>query len=448
VKDGLREIARLWRQFLPLSLSDVTMAAGDPAITATLANLPDARSNLGAVGIAKSIAVFFESPIIMLLHASNAMAPAAAARRALWRFMVWAVTLLTLALALLSLPAAFPAVGEGLMGVDPALSETVRNVLLLLTLWPAAIGWRRYYQGLLIRAGHARWVARAGIARLLLVVGVLYLGFLNQVSGAMLAGMALVGGVLLEAVVVTAAARRTGASAPPSTEVVAKLPRDVKGVWKFYWPLANSMVVVWGGRALLIALVARSTDSALALAAWPAAWSFVLVVANASRMVQQIIIRNREALPGVLLATFAGTVGLSLSLLLLLAGWTPAGQMIIGSFVGNDPGLLRAVQPVVLATAVVPLLVSMQNALQGFLIGAGETGRVNSATWIGTAVLLLVAFVGVRSGVAGATAAAVAMVLGMVAENIWLGVKLAGSHLSRRSGQTLSALPAQTEDAV
>jgi Na+-driven multidrug efflux pump len=449
VKESLRVIGHLWRQFLPLSLSDVTMAAGDPAITATLTHLPDARSSLGAVGIAKSIAVFFESPIIMLLHASNAMAPAAAARKALWRFMVGAVTLLTIALVFLSLPSVFPAVGQRLMGVEPGLAETARNVLLVMALWPAAIGWRRYYQGLLIRAGHAPWVARAGIARLLLVLAVLYLGYVNEASGALLAGLALASGVVLEAAIVTVAARRTGATIPPVTEMPTPLPRNVREVWRFYWPLANSMVVVWGGRALLIALIARSVDSALALAAWPAAWSFVLVVANASRMVQQVIIRHKGELPGTLLAGFAASVGLALSLLLLLVGWTPPGQVVIGSFVGNDPELLAAVQPVVLATAVVPFLVAMQNALQGFLIGGGHTGRINAATWVGTATLLLTALAGVKAGFAGATTAAVAMVLGLFAESLTLGAKLGAAYLVERlRKRSLAPLAAQREDAV
>ncbi|MBC7541331.1 MAG: hypothetical protein H7338_01225, partial [Candidatus Sericytochromatia bacterium] len=79
---------QLWRQFLPLSLTDVTMAFGDPLTTATIAHLPDANANLAAVGVAKTLAVFFESPIIMVLHASNALSPSAQARQALWRFVL------------------------------------------------------------------------------------------------------------------------------------------------------------------------------------------------------------------------------------------------------------------------------------------------------------------------------------------------------------------------
>ena len=81
-----RQLIKLWQQFIPLSLSDVTMALGDPLTTTTLAHLPDPRANIAAVGVAKAIAIFCESPIIMLLHASNALAPTQASRQALWKF--------------------------------------------------------------------------------------------------------------------------------------------------------------------------------------------------------------------------------------------------------------------------------------------------------------------------------------------------------------------------
>lgn len=48
----------LWAQFLPLSVSDITMAVGDPLLTTTVAHLPDARANLAALGVVKAIAVF------------------------------------------------------------------------------------------------------------------------------------------------------------------------------------------------------------------------------------------------------------------------------------------------------------------------------------------------------------------------------------------------------
>jgi progressive ankylosis protein len=176
------------------------------------------------------------------------------------------------------------------------------------------------------------------------------------------------------------------------------------------------MMLVWGARAALVGIVARAQDGVIALAAWPAAWGLVLVIANSTRMVQQIIIRNRKLMADRLLITFAITVGMVCSLILLLVSVTPISAQAIGWFIGNDQELILRVRPVLLICAVIPLLVAFQNAIQGFLVSEGRTWMVNYATWIGAAVMLGVAYWGVQSGQLGSTSAAIGMVLGGVIE--------------------------------
>jgi progressive ankylosis protein len=397
----------LWREFLPLSLSDVTMALGDPLQTTTLAHLPDARNNLAAVGIAKSIAIFFESPIIMILHASNALAPNPQSRRALWRFVLIAGGGLSLLLFIIALPFVFPILGDRVLGIPPVLIPIAQQVLFLMGPWAGAIAWRRYFQGLLIHHGQANAVAKASLWRLGTVAGILGLGFLRQ------AGLALVSGAIVEAVVVTIAARRSGVTvlpAPPTDAKLQALPTNLRQVFKFYAPLANSMMVVWGGRVLLVGVIARSQDSALALAAWTAAWGVVLVIANSTRMIQQIIIKYRHKLPDRQLLQFTLTVGFVCSFVLLIMGNTSLGSGMIQAFVGNDPELVDRIRPVLQICTLVPLLVALQNATQGFLVSAGRTGTVNLSTWLGTGTLLLVATLCISLGLPGALAAAIAMV--------------------------------------
>lgn len=182
---------------------------------------------------------------------------------------------------------------------------------------------------------------------------------------------------------------RLGATAVPPLETVAGLPVDLSGVWRFYRPLANSMLVVWGGRALLLGVIARAQDGLTALAAWPTAWGFVLVVSNATRMVQQVVIRNRSQLDASVLARFVAAVGGACSALLLAIAATDWGARLLDGFVGYDAELLARVRPAILLCSAVPLIVAVQNALQGLAIGAGKTQRVNQATWGGTLVLLL-----------------------------------------------------------
>ena len=413
-------LGRLWREFIPLSLSDVTMAAGDPLLTATLAHLPDARSNLAAVGIARTLAIFFESPIIMLLHASNAVAADRRSRQVLWQFMLLAGGSLSLGLGLLAIPAIFDRVAERFLGIPTALVDTVWQALLLLLLWPFAIAWRRYFQGLLIYHGNSQSIARASIARLMTMGLILAIGVAINGSGAILAGAALIGGVLLEACWITIVAYRCGATVPPPLPEKVTLPQTLPSIWRFYRPLATSMLVTWGGRAILVGLVARSIDAPIALAAWPAASGLVLIISNSTRMVQQIIIKYQGIVPARLLLKFALSVGGSCSVLLLLISTTPVGEAIVSGFIGSDRILANNIKPVLIIFAVMPLLVALQNALQGFLVGAGTTTNVNRATWIGTTVLLAIAWPTVNSGWGGAIAAATATVIALSIEVCWL----------------------------
>jgi progressive ankylosis protein len=409
-------IGQLWREFLPLSLSDVTMAFGDPLTTTTLAHLPDARTNIAAVGIAKSLAIFFESPIIMILHASNALAPTPASRRALWRFVLLAGGGLSGLLMLLALPIVFNLVGDRFLGIPLLLSPTVQRVLILMGLWPFAIAWRRYFQGLLIHNGQGKAVAQASLWRLATVAGILGGGFWLQASGATIAGLSLVLGVIVEAIVVTVVFNRLKVVAVLDSIPDKPLPQNIPQVLRFYWPLANSMMVAWGGRTLLVGVIARATDAPLALAAWPAAWGLVLVIANSTRMVQQIIIKYRDRVADTRLLKFALTVGASGSLLLLLMSTTPIGTQMIQGFIGSDPDLVDRIRPVLLICTFNPLLVATLNAVQGFMVSEGRTGSVNLATWIGTAMLLGVAAIAVNVGCSGAIAAAIAMLAAMLME--------------------------------
>lgn len=409
----------LWREFLPLSLSDVTMACGDPLQTTTLAHLPDARNTIAAVGIARSIAIFFESPIIMILHASNALAPNPDSRRALWRFVLLAGSGLSGLLFLLAVPIVFSVVGDRALGIPPALSPIARQVLLLMGPWAFAIAWRRYFQGLLIYDGRSKAIATASLWRLGTIALIMGVGFWQKAAGGLLAGLAMVSGAIVEAVVVTIAARRyrvTDLPAPPTDPKLKALPKNLPEVIKFYIPLANSMMVVWGGRMLLVGILARSQDSALALAAWTAAWGVITVISNSTRMVQQIIIKYRHQVSDTRLLKFTLTVGLVCSFALFVMSGTPIGNTIVTAFVGDDRALVASIKPVLQICTIIPLLVALQNATQGFLVSAGRTGTVNLSTWLGTGTLLFMATLMVNIGISGAIAAAIAMVSSLTIE--------------------------------
>lgn len=429
----------LLRRLLPLSLSDVVMAVGDPLQTMTLTRLADPQLTLAAVGIVKAVANFMESPIIMMLHASTALTRQRGSRAALWRFMLALGGGLTVMFVLLGLGPFYSLLMGTVFDASPALAGVAQVPFLLLVGWPFAIAWRRFFQGMLIAHGGGRYVGFASFGRLGWTLGALGVGLWLRGNGAVVAGLTMIGGVVVEALLVTRFARATGAAEAPPVDAGDDLPSSMDGVARFYAPLATTMLGVWGGRALLLAIVARAADAPVAMAAWPAALGFVVLVANASRMVQQVIIATlsscrdtRSSALDALLTRFALCAGLACASLLALLAWTGPGNAALSAMLGGDAPLVAAALPVFRVATMFPVLVAVQNALQGFSIFGGDTAAVNQATWIGVVTVLTLAVVLVASGVGGALAAATALVTGTVVEVAWLWRRLQMARSSHR----------------
>lgn len=409
----------LWRRFWPLSLSDVVMTAGDPLQSMALTRLPDPQLNLAAIGIVKALANFVESPIIMVLHASTALTGSNASRRSLARFVCILALALTALFALLAWPPLYRWTLTHGYEADATLSARAFPALVIMLSWPAVIAWRRYYQGMLIRHARGRYLAWASAGRLLALVSALVLGLHLQGLGAVVAAASLMVSLLVEALLVTAFAVTTGATAwKPESD--PHLPASVPAVARYYAPLAQTMLLVWGGRAALVALVARAVDAPVALAAWPAAWGFVLLVGNSTRMVQQLIIAHERETTAGLLLRFTGLVGLGCSGLLAALSFSQGGQQLLLHMLGGDAPLVSAALPVLQLGSLCPILIALQNAHQGYGILRGRNRHLQRAALAGIVLTLSVTCVLIRFQVPGALAAMLGMVVGLAAEVLYL----------------------------
>lgn len=414
----------------PLSLSDVVMALGDPLQVMALTRLADPTTSLATMGVVKAIANLLESPVIVMLHASTALAKRAESRAALWRFMLALSSTLTLIFMLLCLPGIYSRLLQDVFGVGPAVTDAARIPFLIMVAWPAIIAWRRYYQGLLIdgSSGHCLGLASGG--RILTVVTILVCGVALRGDGPIVAALALIGGVLAEALLITLFARGRVACDPVQADT-PPLPSTMSEVARFYAPLATSMLLVWGGRAALVALIARTEGGTLALAGWLAGWGLVLLIANATRMVQQITISTWRTVGTLRLLGFSSVAGGLCCSLLVLLGWSAAGQRILFFLWGGDPEVCRLALQVIQIGAVLPCLVATQNVLQGVCIAKGRPGIVQNATVAGVIAVLLSALLLSSAAVPGALMGSVSVIFGLVIE---IGALTAGARYARSAG--------------
>lgn len=409
----------LARQLVPLSLSDAAMALADPLLAITLTRLPAPEVQLAALGVVKALANFLESPIIMVLHASTALSGWSRSRHALARFVLLLASLLTLLFLTLSLPTTHAWLTGKVYSLVPEVAAATRLPLLIMCLWPALIAWRRIHQGQLILQGRGKFMGMASLFRVAAFIVTLGLGSRFGLAGASLGALAMMGGLWVEALLVVYWTRQQPLL---EREPAQPLPTDLPGVSAYYAPLALTMLLMWGGRAALVAVLARAQDSELALAAWSASWGFVILIANLSRMVQQLVIKYARQVPAARLAALGLMAGGFCSFMLTLLGHTPPGRELLALLIGGDPKLFAAAQAVVGYSLLVPLLVAAQNVLQGFCIVVGRNTWVNGAGLVGVALTLLAARWGVQQGWPGASVGAGAVALGLLAEVSLLAV--------------------------
>ena len=193
-------VLRFW---LPLAASWLLMATESVVVNAIIARTAEAKLQLAALGVALSLAYAVESPIISLLTASNALARDRDSFRLLRRFALVLNALVTAAMLLLSLTPLFNIAVVRLIGAPTEIAAKVRPTLWALTLWPAAIGFRRFHQGVMIWHGYTRQIGYGTAIRLCTAVGVSLAGLIwGRLDGATVGGLALGASALAESLYV------------------------------------------------------------------------------------------------------------------------------------------------------------------------------------------------------------------------------------------------------
>ena len=402
------------------------MSAEGPYVAAIIARMPEAAFNLAAYGVAFSLAWLVESPIMMLLTASNSLVRDRHSFLALRRFAYRMNAALTAAMVILVVPPVFGFVGERLMGLPLEVAGRAHVAVAILIPWPAAIGYRRFYQGILVRHGLTRRVAYGTVVRLLsmsITAGALALW--SPLGGASIGGAALAVGVVVEAAASRLMARRvvTSLLAEPAGRAGTAAPLTQRAIVRFYYPLALTSMISLVTGPLLTFFMARGRAPIESLAVLPVVQSLVFLFRSGGVAFQEVgvalIGRGLEHQREVGRSCRNLAAGASAALALVL--FTPLADGWLRQVSGLPPDLASFA---LLPARLLVLLPAMEYWLsyqRSRYILTGQTRVITLATAIEVAGIALLLFVCIGwLGMIGAVAGSVAQISGRFASNMFL----------------------------
>lgn len=408
-----RKIAAFW---LPLFSTWLMMGAEGPFIAAIIARLGDPTFNLAAFGVAFSLGMFFEAPIIMMLSATNALVKGRQTYLKLRRFNNALNLLITLAMLLVLLPPVFFWLTERLIGMPPSVARLTRQATLFLIPWPAAIGYRRFYQGILIGNHLPHRVAFGTLVRLGSMAGtalLLYLG--SPLPGACVGTAALAAGVIMEALASRVMAGPLVRKLLASPEGDGARPLQNRELAAFYFPLALTSLLGLAVHPMMAFFMGKSRLPIESLAVLPVVNSLTFVFRSAGLSFQEAAIallkKGGEGYRS--LRSFAWVLGIAASGLLAVIAFSPAVTWWFHGVSGLSLELAGLAVLPIRIFAVIPALEVLLAFQRARLVVGQCTHPITKATAIEVAVIAAVLLLAVSgTGLVGVTAAALAAVSG------------------------------------
>ncbi|MCY3896989.1 MAG: hypothetical protein OXF86_00350 [Caldilineaceae bacterium] len=423
----------------PLALSWLMMSIADPVVSAGITRLPQPELELAAFGVAQPIAILMESPIIYMLGTGVALVRNRAMYQLVWRFMLHLSLLMTLASALLFFTPAYHVMTRTLLGLSEDVATAARPAMQLLLLWPAAIGLRRFLQGVLIRHGYTRHITWGTMFRLATLTVTMAVGvWFGGLPGAALGGLAMVLSVIIEAVVIAWWARpivRTHIFGRVESPDQSQPDMSYAGMWRFYLPLAATDVMRVISRPLVVAGIARSAMPASSLAAFPVAFGLGMFFSSPMRASHEVVIallkdeRSYKAL-----RRFVVLSGVILSLVMAILVFTPLDRFYFTVLLGV-PAEIKPLA-VLGAQFMVPItfLMAWQNLYRGRLIKRHDTRSIQFGMAVNLVSMLLALTLGVSVGLASG------VVVGTASVTLAYAVEVVVLNTASRPPDTLSDL--------
>jgi len=411
--------------WVPLAATWLMMATEGPFLAAIIARLTDPKFNLAAYGVAYSFGVLIEAPIIMIMSASTALVRDRDSYLKLRNFTFTLNGICTLIMIFFVIPPVFYFIVQRLIGLPPNVAQITHQACIALLVWPGSIGYRRFYQGLLIRSNLTRRVAYGTIVRLSTMASTaLICYFFLHLNGALVGTLSLSLSVTAEAVAVRMMSHQTVKRFLSKDSNILESKRlSYRYITKFYYPLALTSILSLGVHPLVTFFMGQSRMPIESLAVLPVINSLVFIFRSMGLSFQEvgIALLGEHNKNFKILRNFALTLGLTVVAGLCIITLTPLSLVWFNKVSGLTLELTNFARFPAQILSVLPgltVLISFQRAI---LVKNAKTTAITIATSIEVLTIFFLLFItSVLFNFIGAIAAALAIMTGRLFANGYL----------------------------
>jgi progressive ankylosis protein len=422
-----KEILKFW---LPLSATWFMMGVEGPFLTALIARMADAKFNLASYGVAASLAMIMESPVIMMMSASNALVKGKQSFYKLRNFTYLVNFIATIAMVILMIPPVFNVIAYGLLNLPAEVANLTYKAIVILLPWPAAIGYRRFYQGIMVSHSATKNVAYGTVVRVssMAVTAVILYAFFNC-DGVVIGAAALSAGVIMEA-----AASRVMVDRILKTLTVTedKEHLSFKSIFQFYYPLASTSVINLGMNPMVTFFIGQSRNSLESLAVLPVLNALVFLFRSVGLSYQEAVIalinktKNYEAL-----RNFERYLAISVVAGLAVISFTPLSNIWFLNVAGLSHELNSFAKVPLMLYTIFPALTVMISFQRGLLVCQKNTKPITFASILEVIGIGITLYIGIHIfDMIGVTIAVIAYIVGRLLSNFYL----ASSFFKARNG--------------
>lgn len=424
--------------YFPLICMAIILYSTGTFVNAALARLPSPIVYISAYSVAYSFMFMFQSPLHLISPTVASLADNSKNYTQVKKFAIIITSAIVAIMLIFMATGLTRAIFSSAFQLSGMTLDEAVKIYAVFILYPLGLLLKDFNQGIMIKFSKTWLMPVCSTIRVLtLIVMVAAVEHLTFIPAAILAG-----GIIITSLYIDGLASLIGVKAtvknvakafekkeslhPPANKNLDNTQNNgltISGIWRFYWPLIITALFNTLNIPIINTALGQTADPDIAISTFSVAWSlYTLIVSPVTEFYQVSIafIKTDEPKSRHAVKRFAFLLGIVITVLLIIVGFTPVGMYILTVWIRVDQTIAHLSKRIIQVAAILPLLLVFIQYLTGAMMKNQTTKPLSKGKTINLVTLALVLLAGLLLGMDMAVAAIIATICAYLAELAYL----------------------------